>query len=56
MKLLKFDHQFDGTHMSPQQIMAKARQKGWPGIRIDANEFMQTGVLVIRRLPKRAIR
>jgi hypothetical protein len=51
--VLKFNTKFDGTHMSADQIREEARKRGWPGIRLDASEFMNTGVLTVRRLTKK---
>jgi len=48
-----FDTEFDGTHMTPDEIMREARDRGWPGIRIDASEFVEEDKLTVRRMPRR---
>ena len=41
--------------MTIEQIRQFARDKGWPGIRIDANEVVETDKIIIRRMPMRDV-
>ena len=51
--LIDFDVQFDGTHMTPDEISREARERGWPGIRLDADEIHRTDTVIVRRMTKR---
>lgn len=52
-KIIPFDREFDGTDMTIEQIRAEARERGWPGIRIDAVRFNTGGKLIVERMPRR---
>ena len=52
--ILKFKREFDATNMTIEQIKAKARELGWPGLRIDANRFHETGVVMVSRMSRKA--
>ncbi len=48
--VLEFDREFDGTHLTCEQIRERVRERGWPGFQIDATEYNHTGRLMIRRI------
>ena len=51
--ILPFENHFDGTHMTPDEISREARKRGWPGIRLDADEIHRTDKVIVRRMTKR---
>lgn len=51
--VVRLDIQFDATVMTCDEIRQDARQRGWPGISINADEFQKTGRLIVRRLSKK---
>lgn len=50
--VIPFAVEFDGTDMPMNEITRKARELGWPGIRIDADEITKTNRVTVRRLAR----
>lgn len=51
--VLEFHREFDATDMTCEQIKMKAREMGWPGIRIDGDKFNRGGKLIVERMSKK---
>lgn len=54
--VIPFVRSFVGTHMSQYEIRDRARELGWPGIRIDARQFNDTGILIVERMSQKRAR
>ena len=51
--VIPFAVEFDATDMSIDAIREEARERGWPGIHIDIDDFKKTGKLIVRRLSRK---
>jgi len=51
--ILPFERAFDATEMTVGEIRQTARTKGWPGVHIEMDNFLATGVLLVTRLTRR---
>ena len=53
-EIIALDRTFDATSMTIEEIRREARERGWPGLRIDAEEFNKTGKLIVERMSRKA--
>jgi len=54
-EVLKFDHQFDATHMTLEQMKAEIYRRGWHAGRIDTGRLINgDGLIMVRRVTKKA--
>ena len=51
--VIPFVRSFNATHMTQYQIRDRARELGWPGIRIDTSRFNETGILIVERMSRK---
>lgn len=51
--VLPFERAFVATDMTIDEIREKAREKGWPGVHIDMDGYLATGVLMVKRLTRK---
>ena len=48
--VIPFDVVFVATDMTVHEVRETARERGWPGVHIDMDKYMTTGVLTVKRL------
>ena len=51
--ILTFDNQFDATDWPLHKIREEARKRGWPGVKLDADEINRTDRVIVRRLSRK---
>ncbi len=54
-QIIPFDTSFDGTDMPIAEIQRQVRERGWAGLRIDADEWAATGKLIVRRMSRKEV-
>ena len=54
-RVMTFDHHFDGSDMSPDEILLEAGKRGWPGLRIDGDDYFRTGRTIVYRMTRRQV-